>query len=104
MVVSLVQLTMKCILMGVVVATIRPKYGILLSWSCIAKIGGTLQMDYSYSTVLVFGGEIRRLYREAQMACLVIDHHNPSNQPIYVIQESIYSFFLHFDESFLASV
>ena len=68
MVVNLTQLPMKSVIMDVVVADITPKFGRLLSISWAKNVGGTLQMDLSYATILVFGGENRRLYRELQYA------------------------------------
>ena len=50
--------------MDVVVADITPKFGMLLSRSWAKKVGGTLQMELSYPTIPIFGGENRRLYRE----------------------------------------
>ena len=64
MVVNLTQLPMKSVIMDVVVVDIAPKFGILLSRYWAKKVGGTLQMDFSYATIHVFGGENRRLYRE----------------------------------------
>ena len=63
-VVNLTQLPMKSVIMDVLVADITPKFGMLLSRSWAKKVGGTLQMDLSYATIHVFGGENRRLYRE----------------------------------------
>jgi hypothetical protein len=40
-------------------------------------------MDLTYDTILVFGGEHRRLYREAQLAYIIIDEANPTNHPIF---------------------
>ena len=53
------QIPKKCIIMDVVVANIPPKHVMLLPSSCTMKIGGTLQMNYLYAIVLLFGGEIR---------------------------------------------
>ena len=64
MVVNLTQLPMKSVIMDVVVADIAPKFGMLLSRSWAKKVGGTLQMGFSYATIPVFGGENRILYRE----------------------------------------
>ena len=64
MVVSLAQLPMKSVIMDVVVADIKPNFGLLLSRSWEKKVGGTLEMDISYATIPVFGGENRRMYRE----------------------------------------
>ena len=54
-------------------------------------------MDISYATILVFGGEYRRLYREVQLDYLVSDNQNPTNHPIYAILEDICSCMLHLD-------
>jgi hypothetical protein len=42
-------------------------------------------MDLSYATIPVFGGEHRRLYREAQLAYIISDKGNPTNHPIYIV-------------------
>ena len=62
--VSLTQLPMKSLVMEIVVADIPSRFGMLLSRSWSKKLGGTLHMDMSYATILVFGGQFRRLYRE----------------------------------------
>ena len=82
MVVNLTQLPMKSVIMDVVVADITPKFRMLLSRSWAKKVGRTLQMDLSYATILVFGGENRRLYRELQYAYIVTDDKNPTNHPL----------------------
>jgi hypothetical protein len=83
MVVTLFQLPMKSILMDIIVVDVPPKFGMLLSRSWIKRLGGTLQMDLSYATILVFGGEHRRLYREAQLAYIISDEENPTNHPVF---------------------
>ena len=60
--VTLVQYPGKSILMDIVVADIPPKYGMLLSRSWGAKLQGSLQLDMSYATILVFG-QPKKLYR-----------------------------------------
>ena len=57
--VTLTQASMKTMVMDVVVADIPPKFGCLLSRSWMKRLGGTLQMDLSYATILVFGGETK---------------------------------------------
>ena len=57
LVVSLFQLPMKSVVMDIVVADVPPKFGMLLSRSWIKKLGGTLQMDLTYATIPLFGGE-----------------------------------------------
>ena len=96
MVVSLAQLPMKSVIMDVVVADITPKFGLLLSRSWEKKVGGTLQMDLSYATIPVFGGENRRLYRELQFAYIVTDDKNPTNHPLYSVDKDLGTCMLHF--------
>jgi hypothetical protein len=86
---------MKSIVMDIVVADVPPKFGMLLSRSWIKRLGGTLQMDLSYATIPVFGGEHRRLYREAQLAYIISDEGNPTNHPIYVVDIDLGSSILH---------
>jgi hypothetical protein len=74
---------MKSVVMDIVVADVPPNFGMLLSRSWIKILGGTLQMDLIYATILVFGGEHRRLYREAQLAYIISDEANPTNHPIF---------------------
>ena len=79
--ITLTQLPMKSMMMDIVVADVPPKFGMLLSRGWIKRLGGTLQNDLSYAIVPVFGGESRRLYREAQLAYIISDENNPSNHP-----------------------
>jgi hypothetical protein len=65
LVVSLFQLPMKSVVMDIVVVDVPPEFGMMLSRSWIKRLGGTLQMDLTYATIPIFGGEHRRLYREA---------------------------------------
>jgi ribonuclease HI len=46
-------------------------------------------MDLSYATILVFGGEHRRLYREAQLDYIISDESNSTNHPIYVVDTNL---------------
>jgi ribonuclease HI len=89
LVVSLFQLPMKSMVMDIVVADVPPKFGMLLSRSWIKRLGGMLQMDLTYATIPVFGGEHRRLYREAQLAYIVSDEANPTNHPIYALDTDL---------------
>jgi ribonuclease HI/uncharacterized small protein (DUF1192 family) len=98
LVVSLFQLPMKSMVMDIVVADVPPKFGMLLSRSWIKRLGGTLQMDLTYATIPVFGGEHRRLYREAQLAYIVSDEANPSNHPIYALDTDLGSSLLQFTD------
>jgi hypothetical protein len=65
MVVTLFQLPMKSVVMDIVVVDVPPKFGMLFSRYWINILGGTLQMDLTYDTIPLFGGEHRRLYKEA---------------------------------------
>jgi ribonuclease HI len=99
LVVSLFQLPMKSMVMDIVVADVPPKFGMLLSRSWIKKLGGTLQMDLTYATIPVFGGEHRRLYREAQLAYIVSDEANPTNHPIFALDTDLGSRLLQVTET-----
>jgi hypothetical protein len=98
LVVSLAQVPVKSVLMDVVIADIPPKYGMLLSRSWGAKLGGSLQLDMSYATIPVFGGQFTRLYRETRLAYTVSDPQNPNNFPIYVADQDLGNCILSFDD------
>jgi ribonuclease HI len=85
---------MKSVVMDIVVADVPPKFGMLLSRSWIKRLGGTLQMDLTYATIPVFGGEHRRLYREAQLAYIVSDEADPTNHPIFSLDTDLGSILL----------
>ena len=104
LIVSLAQLPMKSIVMDIVVADIPSKFGMLLSRSWSKKLGGTLQMDMSYATVPIFGGEFRRLYRETKLAYIISDHQNPTNHPIYAEEKELDSSILHLTDEFDPSI
>lgn len=63
-----------------------------------------MQNDLSYATVLVFGGEGRRLYREAQLDYIISDEKNPTNHPIYVVDTDFGACILQIEEFQLASM
>jgi ribonuclease HI len=83
LVVTLFHLPIKSVVMDIVVVDVPPKFGMLLSRSWIKRLGGTLQMDLTYATILVFGGENRKLYRESQLAYIINDEADPTNHPIF---------------------
>jgi ribonuclease HI len=99
LVVTLFQLPMKSVVMDIVVVDVPPKFGMLLSRSWIKRLGGTLQMDLTYATIPVFGGEHRRLYREAQLAYIVSDEANPTNHPIFSLDTDLGSSLLQLTNS-----
>lgn len=81
--------------MDIIVADIPPHFGMLLSRSWFKKLGGTLQMDLSYATIHVFGGEFIRLYRETLLANIVSGHQNLVNHPIYEVERDLGTSILH---------
>jgi hypothetical protein len=91
MVVTLFQLPMKSVVVDIVVVYVPPKFWMLLSRSWIKRLGETLQMDLSYVTIPVFGGEHRRLYRETQLAYIISDEANTKNHPIFKVDTDIRS-------------
>jgi hypothetical protein len=46
-------------------------------------------MDLTYATILVFGGEHRRLYKEAKLAYIVSDEADPANHPIFALDTDL---------------
>ena len=71
--------------MTIVVANIPPKFDILLSLSWSKRLGGTLQMDLTYATIPMFGGETKRLYMENQFTYIISNAKNSINHPIYAV-------------------
>jgi hypothetical protein len=90
---------MKSVVMDIVVAYVPPKFGMLLSRSWIRKLGGTLDMDLTYDTILVFGGEHKRLYKETQLAYIVSDKVDPTNHPIFSLDTNLGSSLLQITET-----
>lgn len=86
--VTLTHIPTKSLVMDIVVSDIPPKYDMLLSCSWAAKLQGTLQMDMTYATILVFG-QPRRLYRETLMKYMVSSQENPDNYPLYSIHTDL---------------
>jgi len=85
--VTITQIPSKSVIMDVV-ADIPAKFDMLLSRSWVSKLKGTLQMDMSYTTILVFR-EMRRLYKETMLAYMVIYQEHPHNHPIYVVDTDL---------------
>jgi ribonuclease HI len=99
LVVTLFQLPMKSVVMDIVVADVPPKFGMLLSRYWIKRLGGTLQMDLTYATIPVFGGEHRRLYIEAQLAYIISDESDPTNHPIFSLDTDLGSILLQITDA-----
>jgi ribonuclease HI len=97
--INLAQLPMRSMVMDVVVADIPPKFELLLSHPWSKRLGGTLQMDLSYAMILMFGGEIKRLYGENQLAYIISDAKNSVNHPIYAVDTDFGSCILQIDDS-----
>ena len=70
--------------MDVPAIDVPTKFGMLLSISWVAKLKGTMQMDMSYATILVFGVH-RRLYRENRLKYMISSKECPENHHIYVV-------------------
>jgi len=62
LVVNIAQIPVKSILMDVVVVDVPAKYGMFLSMSWGANLGGSLQLDMTYATIPIFDGQFTRLY------------------------------------------
>ena len=88
----------KNVLIDVVVVDIPPRYGMLLSQSWGAKLRDTLQLDFSYSTIPVFG-QLRKLYREVKMKYMINSKDKPKNHPIHFVHNDLESFILYNDHS-----
>jgi hypothetical protein len=83
LVVTMFQFPMKSVIMDIVVVDVHPKFGMILSRYWIKGLGVTLQMDLSYVTIPMFGGEHRRIYRETQLSYIISDEENPTKHPIF---------------------
>jgi hypothetical protein len=86
--------------MDMVVSDVLSKYDMLLSRSGGAKLGGSLQLDMTYATILIFGGQFTRLYKENRLAYTVSDPQNPNNYPVYVADQDLGNCVLSIDDDF----
>ena len=84
LVISLHQILEKSVVMDIVVVDVPSKFGMLLSKSWLAKLKGTMQMDFSYATIPVFNQQ-RRLWREIRLKYMINNKKCPENHPIYVV-------------------
>jgi hypothetical protein len=100
LVVNLAKIPVKNILMDVVVADIPSKYGMLLSRSWGTKLGESLQLDMTYATIPIFGGQFTRMYRETRLAYTVSDPQNPNNYLVYVADQDLGNCILSIDDDF----
>jgi hypothetical protein len=99
MVMTLFQLPMKSVVMDIVVVDVPPKFGILLSRSWIKRLDGILHMYLTYATIPIFGGDHRRLYREAQLAYIISDEADPTNHTIFSLDTDLGSILLHLTDA-----
>jgi ribonuclease HI len=90
---------MKSVIMDIMVANIPPKFGMILSSSWIKKLGGTLQMDLTCATIMVFGGEHKKIYNETQLAYIISDESNPMNHPIFSLATDLGSSLLQLTDT-----
>ena len=67
-------------------------------------LGGTLQMDLTYATIPMFGGETKRLYRENQLAYIINKESRSVNHPIYAVDTDFGSCILQIDDNQQTSV
>ena len=56
-------------------------------------------MDLTYATISMFGGEHRRLYREAQLEYIISDEANPTNHPIFALDTDLGSSLLQLTDT-----
>lgn len=94
--VSLDQIPAKNVLMDVVVADVPPRFGMLFSRSWGAKLKGTIEIDFSYATIPVFG-QLRKLYSEKKMKYMITSKEKPVNHQIIVVHTYLESFVLYSD-------
>jgi hypothetical protein len=97
--VTLFQLPMKSVFMDILVVDVPPKFGMLFSRYWIKRLGGTLQMDLTYVIILVFGGEHRRIYREAQLDYIISDEIDPTNHLIFSFDTDLGSILLQLTDA-----
>ena len=56
-------------------------------------------MDLTYDTIPMFGGHIKRIYRENQLAYIISNERNSVNHPIYAVDIDFGSCILQIDDS-----
>ena len=93
------QIPVKIVVIDIVVTDIPPKFGMLLSRSCCEKLGGSVQMDMSFSTIHVYGGQSLRLYREVRFINTVCNDNKARNYPISAVDQEFSCFQLSLDTS-----
>lgn len=89
----------KSVVLDIVVTHIPAKFGMLLSRSSCAKLGGSLQMDMYFSNIPMYGGEQLRLYREVRFLHIVYRSVQEKNHSIYAIDQNFGCFQLSLQNS-----
>ena len=56
-------------------------------------------MDLTYATILMFGGETKRLYRENQLSYIISSESNSINHPIYAVDTGLGACILQINDS-----
>lgn len=72
------------LLMDVVVIDVPHSWGMLLYKKWVATLGGILQMDFSYATIITLEGDFFTLYREPFMGYQVEDPQKPASEIMYL--------------------
>ena len=90
--VTLAQIPIKSVVLDIVVTNIPSKFGMFLSRSCCAKLGGRLQMDMYYATIPVYGGELLILYIEVIFMNTICKSVQARSHHIYVVDQDFESF------------
>ncbi|KAH9311489.1 hypothetical protein KI387_026524, partial [Taxus chinensis] len=83
LVVQLAAYPDKNLKLDVVVVVFPAKWGMLLSRKWAASVGGSVQMDMSYTTIPI-DGILVKLYGEKKMLHLIEDPNNASYEVLFV--------------------
>ena len=91
---------MKSVVVDIVVVDIPPHFGIVLSRSWGSKVGGSIKLDLTYSTIPTFGGEQRRLHGESRFVKTVTPVKGSENSLVHGKDSDISFLLLEEDETF----
>ena len=69
--------------MDILVIDVLDAWGMLLSRKWVATMGGNIQMDLSYDTILFFENSFVKLHREKERKFHVEDPKEPMNEYVY---------------------
>ena len=90
--VGMVQIPRKFVMM---IIDAPHTYGKLLSRNWRTYMGGTIQLDIYYATILIVGAKTHKLYiRKPKMTYIISNPRNPTNLPSYTI-DSLVNFLLN---------